>query len=201
MEAYSFNKEGIYTGIHICQLDQIQTRKTGKNVYLLPANSTWEKPPEHNEDKQIAIWNGSIWSIEDLINIPVSNTIIASKDTKQAENKANLAQWLDEHPLTWTDGNVYGVTEEDQNEMAINLMQYQLAVSAGEENPPLEWHTQKKRCHTVTLEEFTALALAIKSYVYPYRRYQESIKEAIYAAETQEELDAIVIDYSSVSNE
>ena len=117
---------------------------------------------------------------------------------KQKQNKQALADWLAAHPLTWTDGNVYGTTKEDQDEMNLNLAQYQLAVMAGEENPILEWHTQKKRCHTFTLAEFTALALAIRTYVYPYRQYQEAVKEAIYMAQSKEELDAIEIDYGSV---
>ena len=62
----------------------------------------------------------------------------------------------------------------------------------------LEWHTQKKSCHTFTLKEYTALSLAIAAYVYPYLRYQESVKEAIYMAQSKEELDAIEIDYGSV---
>lgn len=123
----------------------------------------------------------------------------ALRAAKQEANKAALADWLAAHPLTWTDGNVYGVTKEDQDEMNLNFAQYQLAVMAGEENPILEWHTQKKRCHTFTLAEFTALALAIRTYVYPYRQYQEAVKEAVYMAETKEELDAIEIDYGSVS--
>lgn len=40
--------------------------------------------------------------------------------------------------------------------------------------------------------------MAISTYVYPYRRYQESIKTAIYAAATAQEVRAIVIDYSGV---
>lgn len=125
----------------------------------------------------------------------------AAKADRQEENKAALARWLRDHPLTWVDGNVYGVEEQDQQEMAINLLQYQLAVSAGEENPPLEWHTQKKRCHNFTLEEFTALALAIRSYVYPYRQYQEAVKETIYNARTVEEVAAVVIGYASVTHD
>ena len=116
---------------------------------------------------------------------------------KQEQNKQALADWLAVHPLTWTDGKVYGVTEQDQTEMAINLAQYQLAAAAGQP-AVLEWHTQKKSCHTVTLEEYTALSLAIAAYVYPYRRYLEAVKEAIYEAQSKEELDAIEIDYGSV---
>lgn len=116
---------------------------------------------------------------------------------KQEQNKQALANWLAAHPLTWTDGNVYGVTEEDQNEMAINLAQYQLAVAA-EQPAVLEWHAQKKQCHAFTIEQYTALSLAIAAYVYPYRRYQEQVKAAIYTAESEAEIHAIKIDYGSV---
>ena len=116
---------------------------------------------------------------------------------KQEQNKAALADWLAAHPLTWTDGKVYGVTEQDQTEMAINLAQYQLAAAAGQP-AALEWHAQKQQCHTFTIEEYTALSLAIAAYVYPYRRYQEQVKAAIYAAQGKEELDAIEIDYGGV---
>lgn len=116
---------------------------------------------------------------------------------KQEQNKIALAEWLAAHPLTWTDGNVYGVTEEDQNEMAINLAQYQLAIAAGQP-AVIEWHAQKQQCHTFTIEEYTALSLAIAAYVYPYRRYQEQVKATIYAAESEAEIGAIEIDYGSV---
>lgn len=118
---------------------------------------------------------------------------------KQEKNKKALAEWLAAHPLTWTDGKVYGVTEQDQNEMAINLAQYQLAAATGQP-AVLEWHAQKKERHTFTFEQYKALLLAIDSYVDPYRRYQESIKQAIYETNTAEEINAIQIDYSTVGN-
>lgn len=126
--------------------------------------------------------------------LPDLDTLRAAK---QEQNKQALADWLAAHPLTWTDGNVYGVTEEDQNEMAINLAQYQLAVAA-EQPAVLEWHAQKKQCHAFTIEQYTALSLAIAAYVYPYRRYQEQVKAAIYTAESEAEIHAIEIDYGSV---
>ena len=121
----------------------------------------------------------------------------ALRAAKQEVNKAALADWLAAHPLTWTDGKTYGVTEQDQTEMAINLAQYQLAAVAGQP-AALEWHAQKQQCHTFTIEEYTALSLAIAAYVYPYRRYQEQIKAAIYAAESEAEIGAIEIDYGGV---
>ncbi len=124
--------------------------------------------------------------------------LITLRAAKQEQNKAALADWLAAHPLTWMDGNTYGVTEADQDEMALNLAQYQLAVAAGQP-AVLEWHAQKQQCHAFSLEDYTALSLVIAAYVYPYRRYQEQVKAAVYAAQSKEELDAIEIDYGSVN--
>lgn len=121
-----------------------------------------------------------------------------SQAARQEENKSSLAAWLAAHPLTWSDGKQYGVEEQDQNEMALNLMQYQAAVLAGQD-APLEWHAQKEACRTFEQEEYLGLSMAISAYVYPYRRYQEKVKEAIYSAKTVEEVQAVVIDYASVS--
>lgn len=140
------------------------------------------------------LYDGESWShvfaYEDLATV---------QQARQTENKAALAEWLATHPLLWTDGNLYGVTEKDQQEMALNLMQYQLAVQAGQ-SKVLEWHTQKKSCRVFELEDFTALSLAIADYVYPYLRYQESVKEAIYQAQTAEEVANVKIDYASVGS-
>ena len=120
------------------------------------------------------------------------------REARQEANKQALADWLAAHPLVWTDGQTYGVTQEDQDELALNLMQYQLAAAAGQE-AVLEWHAQKQACRVFTEEEYTALSLAIAAYVYPYRRYQETVKAAIWAAESEEEINAVQIDYSTVA--
>lgn len=124
--------------------------------------------------------------------------LILAQDEKQLQNKTALADWLNEHPLQWTDGKYYGVTQEDQNEMSLNLMQYTVATQAAQPEVILEWHAQKESCRTFTLEEFTALSIAIKNYVYPYLRYQEKVKEQIYAAETIKEVNAVEINYADV---
>ena len=119
------------------------------------------------------------------------------QSSRQEENKAALAAWLAGHPLTWTDGKRYGVEEQDQSELALNLMQYQVNKAAGKP-AVLEWHAQKEECRAFEEAEYTALSMAIAAYVYPYRHYQEKVKAAIYAAETAEAVEAVVIDYASV---
>lgn len=113
-------------------------------------------------DEELAAWEAE--------NPAPAVNLDALRAAKQEVNKQALADWLAAHPLTWTDGKVYGVTEQDQTEMAINLAQYQLAAAAGQPTV-LEWHAQKQQCHTFTIEQYTELSLAIAAYVYPYRRY------------------------------
>lgn len=143
------------------------------------------------------LYDGESWSHAPAPE-PEPVDLATVQQARQTENKAALAAWLTAHPLQWTDGKTYGVTEEDQQEMALNLMQYQVAVQAGQP-AVLEWHAQKEGCRTFELEEYTALSLAIADYVYPYLRYQESVKEQIYQAETAQEVSNVKIDYASVS--
>lgn len=140
----------------------------------------------------------TITNIEAYTPEPEPVDLATVQQARQTENKAALAEWLVTHPLLWTDGKTYGVTEEDQQEMALNLMQYQVAVQAGQP-AVLEWHAQKESCRTFEQSEYVALSLAIADYVYPYLRYQESVKEQIYQAQTAEEVANVKIDYASVS--
>ena len=86
---------------------------------------------------------------------------------KQEENKVAFARYLASHPLTWVDGKQYGITQEDQSEIALNINQYQVAVAAGVENPTLEWHAKQEECYPWSLEQLSALSLAISDVVYP----------------------------------
>ena len=167
--------------------------RSGSNAILYRLNGETSELIGVNNWSAFTI-EGGTWTDLD------AKTLDQLQAARQEENKAALATWLAEHPLTWTDGKRYGVEEQDQNEMALNLMQYQAAASAGQV-APLEWHAQKEACREFTQEEYLGLSMAISAYVYPYRRYQESVKEAIYSAQTADEVAAVVIDYASVEAE
>lgn len=51
-----------YTGTQNAFIDPLETKKQGKNVYLVPANATEKKPLEAKEN-QAVIFNGSEWEI------------------------------------------------------------------------------------------------------------------------------------------
>lgn len=120
---------------------------------------------------------------------------------KQEENKIAFATYLSTHPLTWVDGKQYGITEQDQAEISLNINQYQIAVQAGVENPTLEWHAKKEECSPWTLEQLAALSLAISNTVYPKYHLMQKYKTAIYSATTIEEINAIELIYEEEINE
>lgn len=117
-----------------------------------------------------------------------------AKAEKQTENNAALAAYLAAHPLTWTDGRQYGVSQQDQQEISLNLAQYQLYAAAGQP-AKLEWHAVHEECREFTPEELGGLAMAISAYVYPLVRKSQAYKTAIYGAETAAELKEVTISY------
>ena len=122
-------------------------------------------------------------------------TLDEYREKRQLENKSALANFLKSNPILWTDELYYGVTQEDQNEMALDLTTYQLKKNLGDENWKLQWHSIKSDCRNFTEEEFIGLLNAIIEFVYPYRQLEMKYKEAIYTAKTKEEIAEINLSY------
>ena len=120
-------------------------------------------------------------------------TLDEYKLLRQEENKKLLDDFLKKKTVMYN-GKEYGVSEEDQNEMALNLTQYQVLDSAGQ-NVSLEWHSKKAKCEIFTQEEFIELISIIKSYVYPYYQKMQDIKSAIFNCKNKFELSTIEIKY------
>lgn len=124
-----------------------------------------------------------------------------AKYDKQEENKKLFAEYLATHPLTWVDGKEYGITQEDQSEISLNLNQYQVAVVAKVENPTLEWHARHEECVPWTLEQLSALSLAISNAVYPKYHLMQEYKTQIFGANSIDELKAIELNYENTDSE
>lgn len=119
-----------------------------------------------------------------------------AKYDKQEKNKALFTEYLATHPLTWVDGKEYGVTQEDQSEISLNINQYQVAVAAGVENPTLEWHARHEECQPWSLEQLAALSLAISNAVYPKYHQMQDYKTQIFGANSISELAAIELNFA-----
>lgn len=118
------------------------------------------------------------------------------KNYLQEKNKTALAEFLASQSVEFN-GKPYGVSEEDQNEMALNFMQYQALTTAGQQ-VTLEWHSKKSACETFTAEEFVQLTAMIKAFVYPYFQQMNVIKQQIFSSTSKEELDKIEIKYEVI---
>ena len=115
-----------------------------------------------------------------------------AKDTAIAQSKTDLEAYLLANPLQWTDGEYYAITQEKQNQLTSTL------VSAQVDGEPPEWNSTGLVCKEWNIEELSALGVAIKNRVKKLVKYQQSKEIEINAAQTLEELEAIVIDYDSV---
>ena len=123
-------------------------------------------------------------------------TLDEYKNYLQEKNKAALAEFLASQSVEFN-GKPYGVSEEDQNEMALNFMQYQALTSAGQQ-VTLEWHSKKSACETFTAEEFVQLTAMIKAFIYPYFQQMNVTKAQIFSSTSREELDKIEIKYEVI---
>lgn len=125
---------------------------------------------------------------------PVVTNIDDAKVLKVTESKEKLAEWLENNPMTYTDGKHYSVTAEKQSLLNGNLASYERAKAAGIDYP-LRWNSTGDECVAWTYEGLVGLSLAIASYVAPKVSAQQEIELAINACESIEELDKIVISY------
>ena len=65
MNTYTWNCNNMeYTGIISCQKDPVRSAKEKRDVWLLPADSTFTAPPEFDPETQKAVWDGEAWHIE-----------------------------------------------------------------------------------------------------------------------------------------
>lgn len=120
-------------------------------------------------------------------------------DFWHSKNLSNFETYLKEHPLLYTDGNYYGVEDEDRNEMAQQLGIYNLKVQSGLTPDGIKWHTKKKACKLLTLEEFSNLLFAVEAYALKYYELMQSRKESIYECTNKIDIFAIPITYEEIN--
>lgn len=124
----------------------------------------------------------------------ISDVLESKKTEKISESKSKLKGYLETHPLQWIDGEYYSVTEEKQALLTSNLAAYQISVAAG--TPiDLTWNTTGARCKAWTYENLAALSLDIVRYVKPFVSKQQDIEIQIKNCKTQDEIDAVKIEY------
>ena len=117
------------------------------------------------------------------------------REQRIADSKADLAAWLAENPLAWTDGKKYAVTSEKQAQLTSALAVQQVAQSAGVERE-LRWNSTGDECTVWQYADLCALALAIAAYVEPRVSIQQAAEVDLRNAATAEEVLAVAWNYT-----
>ena len=140
MIAYRYDNNFMYVGVQPCQRDPIASAKAGKEIYLLPAQCTYEAPPEPKEGFNI-VWGGEAWEYAEIPVKPEPETPepheptveekIAQLDGQYQSDKQVLQGYYVEFMIA---GNVAGM-EVIKQELADLAGQYDadLAVLKGGE--------------------------------------------------------------------
>ena len=117
------------------------------------------------------------------------------REQRISDSKADLAAWLAENPLAWTDGKKYSVTSEKQAQLTSALAVQQVAQSAGVERE-LRWNSTGDECTVWQYADLCALALAIAAYVEPRVSIQQAAEVDLRNAATAEEVLAVAWNYT-----
>ena len=193
MKAYCFDNDGVFTEEYECQKDPVKSKNEGVDRYLMPANATQTAPPDFDIETQRAVWDGSAWNIQEKEIIDPETQLLQFKFAKIMQSKSDLAAYLESHPLQWTDGEYYSITAEKQAQLTSTLV----CAQADGQNP--EWNSTGGVCREWDVQELTSLGVSIKNRVKALVKYQQEKELEILTSQTQEELDAIGVDYDTVS--
>lgn len=88
MKAYKYNFENKkYEGEVTCQIDPLESEIAGKEIYLLPADCTYEVPPEAKEGFVI-VWNGDAWEYKEQEKPKEEEPYVPTEDELKAQVRA-----------------------------------------------------------------------------------------------------------------
>lgn len=145
-----------------------------------------QEVPEYTEEELAAMQE------QDAIQ-----SLASAKGVKIKQSKVALANFLKNNPILWTDGEYYAVTEEKQSLLTSQLSLYSIAQQAGVPYE-LKWNSTGDVCKVWSIEDLTALTLTIGAYVQPLVSYQQTVEVAVKNCTSIEDVNSIVIDYSTV---
>lgn len=65
MKAYIYDSQGYFEREDVAQIDPLETKTAGREIFIMPANSIDIEPPPEKDGFKIK-WNGSEWIYEEI---------------------------------------------------------------------------------------------------------------------------------------
>lgn len=198
------------------QLDPLESTKAGKDIYLLPANATWDEPTV--KDGCVPVWNGETWdAVEDhrkqeywlpedkygaparemkeLGPLPEGATLTAPERTLD-EVKADKVQSLkterdskEVEPITYN-GNSYDY--DDKARERINAAIIALDVLGA--NASIIWTTADNADIKVTADDLRAVVASVARRSNTLHIAYREAKDKVEQATTVAEVEAVTLD-------
>lgn len=128
---------------------------------------------------------------EDPNNLPLDKYKLYMKE----KNNDLLSEFLKSHPLLWTNGKYYGVTEEDQNQLLGNYNGWKMDQALGIDSK-LEWNATNEACTEWSEPELLMLISAIYKYAKKMVKLCQYYKVQIVNATTKDEVNTIDLVYT-----
>ena len=216
MNVYRYDeKTKEYIGYEQALLDPLETKKQGNNIYLLPANATFTKPPAEKEGYAI-VWNGKAWQeVEDHRGVeywlpedkygaparvmkelgalpegamltPPEQTLDDVKTVKIASLKADRDR-LEVEDIE-VDGHLYDYDEKARERINNAIIALQAS------NGSIQWTLADNNSVLVTAQDLIAVVstVAVRSNAL-HIAYRDA-KAKVNAAMTAEEVNAVALD-------
>lgn len=189
------NKPGM-AWVRICLNTQEETLEDGRTGWVYDEYVTEIADGDDLQERVAAQADALLLQTvgEELYGVPLTS-VDDLREHRIADSKTDLAAWLTDNPLTWTDGKQYAVTAEKQAQLTSALAVQQVAQSAGVERE-LRWNSTGDECTVWQYADLCALALAIAAYVEPRVSIQQAAEVDLRNAATAEEVLAVAWNYT-----
>lgn len=187
MKAYLFNPENKEFEAEIeAQIDPLESVKQKKEIYLLPANSTYEKPLDEKDGFKVK-WQGSSWiyekipepkpeqepTIEELKLIKRSE-INAARDAAEQGGFEYMGKTFDSDPISCQ-----------------RISTAAQAMAFAPEESAIVWTCQDNTTISLNKTQLAGLVAALAQWSNTCHQKATALKAEIEKAQTKEELDKI----------
>lgn len=218
MNVYKYNEQTKeYIRTEEAMLDPLETKKQQKNIYLLPANATFTAPPAEKEGFA-RVWGGENWQevedhrgteywlpgegygtpaheMKDLGPLPEGATTSAPEKTLD-ELKADKLEALkaerdtkEVEPIEYN-GHLYDYDDKARDRINAAIIALELAGAEAS----LEWTCADNTDATVTAAVLRNIIAAVAVRSNTLHIAYRTAKTAVEAAESKEDLEAIVLE-------
>lgn len=211
MQAYKYDeKTKEYTGVQTAQIDPLESTLQGKEIYLLPANATFEKP--NLQEGFAPVWNGEKWeNIEDnrgkeywlntdeygtparemkeLGPFPAGSVFTAPEKTIDELKQDKIQELKSERDQL----EVEPIDNFDADEKSIMRINTAIGVMDVTKTP-IEWTMSDNTTKEVTADDLRNVIVKIGIRSNQLHESYRVAKEKVNAATTKEEVEAVKLE-------